>query len=80
MEKKYEISSVYLKEIVDQSARTLVGKICKRFEICDNPTTLKSEVKELIYENFRDMMSLLDAHQYGYEQKVWKFINTKGKE
>lgn len=77
--KLYTINSEYLEQLVDTIGRTLVGKVLKRHEICSNPAILKSETKELIYEEMRTLKSLLEAHQYGYEMSVFEF-KTKKKE
>ena len=75
--KLYTINSEYLEQLLDTSSRSLVGKLLKRHEICSNPAILKSETKELIYENYRDLKALLDAHQYGYEMSVFEFTTKK---
>lgn len=37
----------------------------KRFEIHNNPETIKKEVKELIYENFRVFKELVEKFTLG---------------
>ena len=66
-----------LKEVIDFSSKKAVGKIMKRFEIFDIDTPLKKEVRELIYENFRDMENLIVATGYGLG--VTQFNFKKGK-
>ncbi len=63
----------YLLEVIEHESKSLVGKVCKRFEIIENKNTLKAEVKELIYEEFRHLRDLLLAGGRGLEQKVFKF-------
>jgi len=41
----------------------------KRFEIIENRNVLKSDVKELLYESYRDLSDLLVAGGYGYDVK-----------
>ena len=53
MENKIVLDLNLLKFILDKQASTLVGKVCKRFELCDDKETIKKNVKELIYEEFR---------------------------
>jgi hypothetical protein len=79
MGKIYTINSDYLEQLLDVIGRTLVGKILKRHEICSNPALLKSEIKELIYEEMRNFRALLEAHQYGYEMSVFEFKNKNQK-
>lgn len=83
MGKLYTINSEYLEQLLDSCSRSLVGKLLKRHEICSNPTILKSETKELIYEAYRELKSLLEAHQYGFEQSQFVFKSPnqlKGKD
>lgn len=63
----------YLLELLDYESKSLVGKVCKRFEIIENHNILKSEIKELIYEEFRHVRDLLLAGGRGLEQKVFKY-------
>jgi len=80
MGKLYTINSDYLEQLLSVVGRTLVGKVLKRHEICSNPTILKSETKELIYEEMRNFKALLEAHQYGYEMSVFEFTTKKKEE
>jgi len=61
----YEVSREYLKQIEDLCSRTLVGKVCKRFEIIEDKELLKKEIKELIYESFRGFKELVEAYSTG---------------
>ena len=63
----------YLLEVLEHESKSLVGKVCKRFEIIDNHSILKSEVKELIYEEMRHIRDLLLAGGRGLEQKIFTF-------
>jgi len=63
--------------MMNYESSSLVGKICKRFEIIDNKEVLKSEIKELVYEEFRHIRDLLIAGGRGLEQNVWKFNNKE---
>jgi len=72
-----KLRSEYLDEVIKHEGANLVGKVCKRFEIIDNPTILKASVKELIYEEFRHLRDLLLAGGRGLEQRVFKFKNSK---
>jgi hypothetical protein len=42
-----------------------VGKIMKRIEICDDKEVMKSQIKELLYEQYRDLGDLIFALNYG---------------
>lgn len=72
--KVLEISEDYLKEIIDFSSRKTVGKTMKRFELFDSKDILKKNIKELIYEAFRDFEELIYSYNKGKELSQFKFI------
>jgi len=51
-----------LDEILDKSARITVGKILKRIDICDSTANLKANVRELIYEDYRNIKAFVELH------------------
>jgi hypothetical protein len=55
------------KIILDQEAKKLVGRVCKRFEISDDKEVIKRESKELIYETFRDIFDTLTTGKFLFE-------------
>ena len=59
MDNKIILDLSLFKSILDQQARTLVGKVCKRFEISKDLESIKLAVKELIYEDFRNVSETL---------------------
>ena len=75
--KVFEIREDYLNELIDLQGRTLCGKILKRFELFDNKDVLKSEIRELIYEGYRQFKELLIAHNYGLKLTIFKFKEEK---
>lgn len=70
-----KIRHEYLLELTQEHSRKTVGKILKRFEVIENKDILKSIVKELLYESYRDLVDLLIAGGRGIEQKVFKYNN-----
>jgi len=72
--KNYTVSKEYLDKVIDLCSRTLVGKVMKRFELFTDREILKKGIKELIYENYRDLKALLESFSFGV-----KFI-SKDKE
>ena len=54
-----------MNDIIDASARALVGKVLKRFEIHNDVNEVKKETKELIYESHRDLKEFIKALKYG---------------
>lgn len=56
-----------------------VGKIMKRIEICDDKEAMKSQIKELLYEQYRDLGDLLFALNYGRSITTFE-IKSKSKE
>ena len=75
---KISIDEDYLKELTDFVSKSLVGKLLKRFEIIEDKNIIKVEAKELIYESFRDLRSLIDAHTKGLN--ITQFNFTKPRE
>ena len=52
----------------DKQARTLVGKLCKRIEVLEHhnaltPDLYKDLIKELVYEQFRDIKHVLKMQE-----------------
>jgi len=56
MENKILIDLDLLKILLDQHAKRLVGKVMKRFEISEDKEEIKKQVKEIIYEEMRDLV------------------------
>ena len=73
MSKELKISEEYLKELIDYTSKSLVGKLLKRFEIIDNRDIIKKDAKELIYEEFRQLRDLILAHNKGLNISIFKF-------
>jgi len=73
MSKVLQIDDKYLKELIEQVSKSVVGKVMKRSEILDKKEDIKSCSKELIYEGFRDLKNLLFAHARGQELTIFKF-------
>ncbi len=53
--------------ILNEQAKTLVGILLKRIEVLEkeevlSPSLYKSLVKEIIYEQFRNIRKLIDVH------------------
>lgn len=64
----------YLDQVIEYAGRSLCGKILKRFEIIENKDILKSEVKEIVYEENRKIKEILLAFDYGREMTEFKFV------
>ena len=60
-----QLTAKFLNDIIDTCSRTTVGKILKRIDIFGDKETLKKEVKELVYEEYRTLKALLEAHSNG---------------
>jgi len=69
----------YLNEVISAEFPKLVGKIMKRFEILEDRTVLKKEIKELVYESSRELQDIFYAYSKGVEVSYFKFI-TRNKE
>jgi len=76
MKLEYDLKT--LCEALELEARKVCGKVLKRFEIIDDKEILKKDLKELIYESFRDTRDILIALGRGLEPTVFEF-KTKEK-
>jgi hypothetical protein len=77
MNEELKISRRYLDELIDFESKKTVGKVMKRCETISDRETLKGQLKELVYESYRDFKDLFLAFQKGYEISVYKFTNKK---
>ncbi len=80
----YNISEKDLKKILSQTATATVGHLLKRIEVVYKNNSLNQEqkenlfrdiIREVIYENFRDVGSKVKCYNYGltYEkQEIYK--------
>lgn len=59
MDTKLKLSEEVLNTIIDQEARKAVGIIMKRYEFIQDKEVLKKEIKEIIYESFRNVRDML---------------------
>ena len=74
-----EIPEKSLDQLIRHMSKKVVGKSMKRFEIHDNVQVLKNEMRELIYEGFRDLKDLLIASGHGLDMTSFDFKTNKGK-
>ena len=59
------LTNSFLDKIVGDSSRSTVGKILKRVDLFEDKEVLKKDIKELIYEEYRSLKALLEAHSDG---------------
>jgi len=59
MDNKLKLSEETLNYIVDQEARKTVGIILKRYEFIEDKEVLKKEIKEILYEAFRNLRDMI---------------------
>jgi CRISPR/Cas system-associated endonuclease Cas1 len=59
MDNKLKLSEEVLNTVIDQEARKTVGIIMKRYEFIQDKEVLKKEIKEIIYESFRNVRDML---------------------
>jgi len=55
-------------KIIDLAGRSLVGKIMKRIEISQNLLQSKVEIKEVVYEEFRNVKTQLECFSAGMQK------------
>lgn len=75
-DKEFKISEKHLEELLSYIGRSLTGKLMKRFEIIENKDILKSETKELVYEEIRHLRDLIESHQFGLNLRIFKMKET----
>ena len=59
MDNKLKITEETLNYIIDQEARKTVGIILKRYEFIEDKEVLKKEIKEVLYEAFRNLRDMI---------------------
>jgi hypothetical protein len=69
----------YLSEVLSFHSQKTVGKLLKRFEIITDIALLKKEAKELIYEEFRDIIEIMEAYGKGMEMTIFNFRKSEEK-
>ena len=72
-QEEIKVNFKYLNQVLNFCGSSLVGKVMKRFEIVNDKDTLKKEVRELIYEDLRQMKEILVGYAYGKEIKQFTF-------
>jgi len=69
-----QLTTEFFNNTIDITSRTTVGKILKRIDIFDDKEVLKKDVRELIYEEYRALKALFEAHSNGIlSTRVIKF-------
>jgi hypothetical protein len=61
MDNRIKLTEETLNQIIDQEARKMVGIALKRFELIEDKETLKKELKEIIYESYRNVRDMVRA-------------------
>ena len=61
MDARLKITEETLNNIIDTEARKTVGIALKRFEIINDKEILKKELKEILYESFRNVRDTIKA-------------------
>jgi hypothetical protein len=68
-----------LEELISIQTNKTVGKVLKRFEISDDKMVIKSQVKEILYEEMRNFRDMLIALNYGIEVQKYEFKSRETK-
>ena len=77
MENKISIDENLLNTIINREASKTVGIIMKRYEIINDKETLKKEIKEILYEAYRNLRDLIIACSMAKESIILKRMDTK---
>jgi hypothetical protein len=67
--KEFVINDELLDKAIKICSTSTVGRVLKRFDVIENREELKKEVKELIYEEFRNLKVFIQAYNWGVEFK-----------
>jgi hypothetical protein len=67
----------YLDEVLSFESAKLVGRSLKRIEILSDAENLKKEIRELIYESFRDIKDIFIAYGRGLEKSYFVIKQSK---
>jgi len=59
------LTKIDLQNILSDASRAAVGKVMKRIEISQNFNQSKAEIKEVIYEEFRNVKTQLECYSRG---------------
>ena len=59
MDNRIKLTEETLNQIIEQEARKTVGIALKRFELIEDKEILKKELKEVIYESFRNVRDMV---------------------
>lgn len=72
----------YLDEVFQSESAKLVGKVMKRMELIQDRDILKKDVREVIYEQFREIRDIFYAYSSGIEMTkfIFKQSMTKAEE
>lgn len=67
--KEFIITEEYLNEVIKKVSTSAVGRILKRFDVVNDRKELKKVVKELVYEEFRNLKVFIEAINWGIKFK-----------
>ena len=70
----------YVSQVLPFYSSKLVGKIFKRFDVIKDREVLRLDIKELIYEHFRELKELIEAYGNGVEMSFFRFQKTNNNE
>jgi CRISPR/Cas system-associated endonuclease Cas1 len=75
MDNRLKINEETLNQIIEQESRKTVGIILKRYEFIEDKEVLKKEIKEILYESFRNLRDMIRIN--GREAISLENINGK---
>ena len=74
---KLVLTKEQLDEVMSFCSKKIVGKVLKRLEIHNNIAVLKNEIRELLYESYRDTADLIYASGKGLGLTQFNFNNSE---
>jgi predicted house-cleaning noncanonical NTP pyrophosphatase (MazG superfamily) len=61
MDTRLKLTEETLNSIIDNEARKTVGHILKQYELIEDKKLLKVEIKEILYQSFRNVRDMVRA-------------------
>jgi len=72
-----KLSKEHFEQILNDESRKIVGILLKRFEIIEDKNILKKDIKELVYESFRNLRDVIENVSKGNQEVILTFNETK---
>ena len=75
MDNPIQLNESFIRQVFKHESNRIVGTCLKRFEIHTNPEEQKKAIKEVLYENLRNLMDIIILN--GRESMVIEIQKSK---